>query len=44
MGDLKEELVQRSEADMLKLKNCGRQSLKELKEILAEMGLAFRAP
>jgi len=33
------ELVQRSEAEMLKTKNFGRKSLKEIKEILAEMGL-----
>jgi DNA-directed RNA polymerase subunit alpha len=33
------ELVQRSEAEMLKTKNFGRKSLKEIKEILATMGL-----
>lgn len=33
------ELVQRSEQDMLKTKNFGRKSLKEIKEILSEMGL-----
>jgi DNA-directed RNA polymerase subunit alpha len=33
------ELVQRSEAEMLKTKNFGRKSLKEIKEILAEMNL-----
>ncbi|MCG8555719.1 MAG: DNA-directed RNA polymerase subunit alpha [Proteobacteria bacterium] len=33
------ELVQRSEAEMLKTKNFGRKSLKEIKEILADMGL-----
>lgn len=33
------ELVQRTEAEMLKTKNFGRKSLKEIKEILAEMGL-----
>jgi DNA-directed RNA polymerase subunit alpha len=33
------ELVQRSEADMLKTKNFGRKSLREIKEILATMGL-----
>ncbi len=33
------ELVQRSEQDMLKTKNFGRKSLKEIKEILAGMGL-----
>src|SRR5437868_15384807 len=35
------ELVQRTEADMLKTKNFGRKSLKEIKEILAEMGLSL---
>ena len=33
------ELVQRSEAEMLKTKNFGRKSLNEIKEILASMGL-----
>jgi DNA-directed RNA polymerase subunit alpha len=33
------ELVQKSEADMLKTKNFGRKSLKEIKEVLAGMGL-----
>jgi len=33
------ELVQRSEAEMLKTKNFGRKSLKEIKEILIGMGL-----
>ena len=32
------ELVQRTEQDMLKTKNFGRKSLKEIKEILAEHG------
>ena len=35
------ELVQRSEAEMLKTKNFGRKSLKEIKEILAEMNLSL---
>jgi len=35
------ELVQRTEAEMLKTKNFGRKSLNEIKEILAEMGLLF---
>lgn len=35
------ELVQRTEAEMLKTKNFGRKSLKEIKEILAEMSLAL---
>ena len=33
------DLVQRTEAEMLKTKNFGRKSLKEIKELLAEMGL-----
>jgi DNA-directed RNA polymerase subunit alpha len=33
--------VQRTEAEMLKTKNFGRKSLKEIKEILAEMGLSL---
>ena len=35
------ELVQKTEADMLKTKNFGRKSLNEIKEILSEMGLSF---
>ena len=35
------ELVQRSEAEMLRTKNFGRKSLNEIKEILSEMGLAL---
>lgn len=35
------ELVQRTEADMLKTKNFGRKSLREIKEILARMGLSL---
>jgi DNA-directed RNA polymerase subunit alpha len=35
------ELVQRSEPEMLKTKNFGRKSLKEIKEILGEMGLSL---
>ncbi len=35
------ELVQKTEAEMLKTKNFGRKSLNEIKEILAEMGLAL---
>ena len=35
------ELVQRTEAEMLKTKNFGRKSLKEIKEILADMGLSL---
>jgi len=35
------ELVQRSEAEMLRTKNFGRKSLNEIKEILTEMGLSL---
>ncbi len=35
------QLVQKSEAEMLKTKNFGRKSLNEIKEVLAEMGLAL---
>ncbi len=35
------ELVQKSEAEMLKTKNFGRKSLNEIKEILVDMGLSF---
>ncbi len=35
------ELVQRSEAEMLKTKNFGRKSLNEIKEILTGLGLEF---
>ncbi len=35
------ELIQKTEAEMLKTKNFGRKSLNEIKEILASMGLGF---
>ena len=35
------ELVQKGEAEMLKYRNFGRKSLKEIQDILAEMGLHF---
>ena len=35
------ELVQKTEAEMLKTKNFGRKSLNEIKEILANMGLSL---
>lgn len=35
------DLVQKTEQDMLKTKNFGRKSLKEIKDILAEMGLTL---
>ena len=35
------DLVQKTEAEMLKTKNFGRKSLKEIKELLAEMGLSL---
>jgi DNA-directed RNA polymerase subunit alpha len=35
------DLVQKSESEMLKYRNFGRKSLKEIQDLLAEMGLAF---
>ena len=35
------ELVQKTEAEMLKTKNFGRKSLNEIKDILGEMGLSL---
>jgi len=35
------ELVQKTEPEMLKTKNFGRKSLKEIKEILSDMGLSL---
>ena len=35
------ELVQKTEADMLKTKNFGRKSLNEIKDILQTMGLGL---
>ncbi|MEZ4484876.1 MAG: DNA-directed RNA polymerase subunit alpha C-terminal domain-containing protein [Syntrophotaleaceae bacterium] len=35
------DLVQKSEAEMLKTQNFGRKSLNEIKDILAEMGLSW---
>ena len=35
------ELVQKTEAEMLKTKNFGRKSLNEIKEILSTMGLSL---
>ena len=35
------ELVQRTEAEMLRTKNFGRKSLNEIKEILGDMGLSL---
>jgi len=35
------ELVQKTEAEMLKTKNFGRKSLNEIREILAEQGMGF---
>ena len=33
------QLVQKNAQEMLKTKNCGRNSLNEIKEVLSEMGL-----
>jgi len=35
------QLVQKSEAEMLKTKNFGRKSLNEIKEVLTDMGLSL---
>jgi DNA-directed RNA polymerase subunit alpha len=35
------DLVQKTEADMLKTPNFGRKSLNEIKEVLAQMGLGL---
>jgi DNA-directed RNA polymerase subunit alpha len=35
------DLVQKTEAEMLRTKNFGRKSLNEIKEILASLGLSF---
>jgi DNA-directed RNA polymerase subunit alpha len=35
------DLVQKGEADMLKFRNFGRKSLKEIQDLLGEMGLSF---
>jgi DNA-directed RNA polymerase alpha subunit len=36
------ELCEKTEADLLRYKNFGRKSLKEIKELLAEMGLSLK--
>ena len=36
------ELTQKTEEDMMKVKNLGKKSLKEVKEKLATFGLGFR--
>ena len=38
------QLCERTEAQMFKIKNFGRRSLNELKDILADMGLSFKKP
>ncbi|MCQ2555701.1 MAG: DNA-directed RNA polymerase subunit alpha, partial [Clostridia bacterium] len=38
-----EELTQKSEADMMKVRNLGRKSLEEVKQKLQELGLSFRS-
>jgi len=35
------DLVQKSESEMLKYRNFGRKSLKEIQDLLAESGLSF---
>jgi DNA-directed RNA polymerase subunit alpha len=36
------ELTQKTEEDMMKVRNLGKKSLKEVKDKLAEIGLSFR--
>lgn len=38
-----EELVQKSEDDMMRVRNLGKKSLKEVKEKLTELGLSFKS-
>lgn len=39
-----EELIQRTEEDMMKVRNLGRKSLEEVENKLKELGLGFRTP
>ncbi|HEY8418353.1 MAG TPA: DNA-directed RNA polymerase subunit alpha C-terminal domain-containing protein, partial [Limnochordales bacterium] len=39
-----EELIRKTEADMLKVRNLGKKSLQEVKEKLAALGLSLRQP
>ena len=38
-----EELIQKTEEDMMKVRNLGKKSLKEVKEVLASYGLSFKS-
>jgi DNA-directed RNA polymerase subunit alpha len=38
-----EELTQKTEEDMMKVRNLGKKSLKEVKEVLTKLGLSFRS-
>jgi DNA-directed RNA polymerase subunit alpha len=38
-----EELIQKTEEDMMKVGNLGKKSLKEVKEVLASYGLSFKS-
>jgi DNA-directed RNA polymerase subunit alpha len=38
-----EELTQKTEEDMIKVRNLGKKSLKEVKEVLASYGLGFKS-
>ena len=38
-----EELTQKTEEDMMKVRNLGKKSLKEVKDVLQELGLGFRS-
>jgi len=37
-----EELTQKTEEDMMRVRNLGKKSLKEVKDKLAELGLGFK--
>ena len=38
-----EELIQKTEEDMMKVRNLGKKSLKEIKEVIASYGLSFKS-
>jgi DNA-directed RNA polymerase subunit alpha len=38
-----EELTQKTEEDMMKVRNLGKKSLKEVKEVLQKLGLGFKS-
>jgi DNA-directed RNA polymerase subunit alpha len=38
------QLMQRTERDLIRLKNCGKKTIAEIKALLAERGLSLREP